>query len=251
MAFDGWENNIPPQSWDRMLAMDTGGSSPNALIWTALDPDSGSLVAYDEVYEVTTDMRSLADKALPKMTTLSQGSYHFRFKVIDYENKIAAEDMRRYGIEFDNAVKHNKMLSVHRFSGYLHPNPRRPFPQWHPLAGQPGAPLFFITANCSNLIREIPQQRWKEGRGDTMKDEADRNVPNHAVDCCLYTVRLLPPAADVKIVAPVLNTGPRINTISALYWEDVRKKREAKEPEQRQKYRSDHSHSIRKVIGLC
>src|ERR1043165_3279544 len=114
-TFAGWDGDIPPQEWERFLAMDVGGSSPNALVWCAQCPDTHTIVAYDEIYEVTTDMRKLAEQALPRMKS-QRGDYNFRFKVIDYENRIAAEEMQRHGIRFDNAVKHNKMLSIHRLS---------------------------------------------------------------------------------------------------------------------------------------
>lgn len=242
MAFEGWVGNVPPLSWERMLGMDVGGASPNALLFYALDPDTGSVVAYDEIYEITTDMRRIAAQAIPKLKHPDGIEYRFKFKVIDYENRIAAEDMRRYGIRFDNAVKHNKLLSVHRLAGYLHPNPRRPFPRWHPQSGQPNSPLFFITPNCKNLIKELPQQRWKEGLGDTIKDEMDRAIANHATDTALYVVRLLPPAADVPIVAKPVE-AKQMNAISRLYYEDLKRMKAERGPtETRRPYNVAHTY---------
>src|SRR5437773_9866437 len=113
MAYEEWVNGEPPVTWDRILAWDVGGAAPHALIWSAIDTQ-GYLTSYDEVYLATTDMSRIADLALPKMKTASGLELNFRFRVVDYENKIAAEDMRRLGITFTNAIKHGKAASIQR-----------------------------------------------------------------------------------------------------------------------------------------
>lgn len=228
-----WKDGIPPASWVRMLAMDVGGATANALEWGAICPDTKSLVIYDEVHKVTTNMREVADLALPKMKPEgSESEYNFLAKVGDYENRVALADMSRHGITFTNAVKHNKTISVGRLSGYLHPNPKRPFPLWHPLAGQFGAPLIYVMSACSHLINEIPQQKWKKaeiakgGDGTSVKDELDRSVPHDCVDCVLYITRILPAPATIEIPKINLLTDTR-SLQSKLYWEDVRRKKES------------------------
>jgi hypothetical protein len=221
--------------------MDVGGATANALEWGAKDPVSHSLVMYDEINLVTTDMRLIAEQAKPKMKHPETGEeYAFLFKVIDHENKIAGDDMARHGLRFTNAVKQNKALSIHRLSGYLHPNPKRPFPAWHPRKGELGAPLIFIMPRCKNLIKEIPVQKWKEGEGDTVKDEMDRTIRHDAVDCLLYIARLLPAPVDIPIIAVKLVEDGR-SLQSKLYWADV-KKQQAKmsEAETRKKYNPSH-----------
>lgn len=246
-TFQGWENGRPPREWVRLMAFDVGGATANALEWAAICPETQSLVFYAEVHKVTTNMRLVADLALPNMKPEgSDTEYNFLAKVGDYENRIALADMGRYGITFTNAVKHDKSISVGRLSGYLHPNPKRPYPSWHPLAGQLGAPLLYITLACPHLIAEIPQQRWKKadvakgGDGSTMKDELDRSVKHDAVDGALYIVRLLPAPATIKI--PQIKTTDTRSLQSQLYWADVAKKK-AKESSSapRQKYNPSHT----------
>jgi hypothetical protein len=229
--FEGWIDGIPPRTWVRILAMDVGGATANNLEWAAICPDTQSLVFYDEVNKVTTDMRLVADLSLPKMSPEGEDAeYNFLAKVGDYENRVALADMGRYGINFSNAVKHNKTISAGRLSGYLHPNPKRPFPLWHPRAGELGAPLMFTTPRCKHLNNEIPMQKWKaqpgaKSEGTSLKDELDRSVKHDAVDCALYIVRLLP--APATVVIPKLKmTGQEINLQSNLYWEDVRRAKE-------------------------
>lgn len=232
-AFEGWEGMVPPRAWKRILAYDVGGATANNLEWAAIDPDTQSLVFYQEVNKVTTNMRELAELSLPYMRpSETESEYDFIAKVGDYENRVALADMGRHGIQFTNAVKHNKNLSVSRLSAYLHPNPRRQFPRWHPQAGELGAPLLYMTPACKELANEIPQQKWKTGtgigEGDSVKDELDRSIKHDAVDCALYIVRILPAPATIKL-AKVDPKKPEINLQSKLYWEDVRKEREKHE----------------------
>lgn len=253
--FQGWENGIPPRHWKRILAMDIGGASPNAMEWFAQDPESQSIIAYDEINKVTTDMREMAVLALPKMKYPGANEeYDFIAKVGDYENRVALDDMGRHGIRFTNAVKHDKMLSVHRFAAYLHPNEKRPFPQWHPLAGQPGSPLLFITLACKQLISEIPQQKWKNERaGDSVKDELDRSVRHDALDCGLYVARIMPAPATIPVPKIQVSSDTR-SLQSKLYWADVKAQKERlSQSEERKAYNPSHNNGGAKwksVLGL-
>lgn len=229
MAFEGWNNMVPPGDWERVLAMDVGGATNNALEFGAIDPHTKSLVMYDEIHKISTDMRELAELCKPKMMNPETGvEYKFQFRTGDYENRVALDEMGRNGVRFTNAVKHDKLLSVQRLSGYLHPNPKRPYPAWHPKAGQPGAPLLFLTAGCPQLAKEIPIQRWKEAEeGSEVKDEMDRGVKHDCVDALLYIVRLLP--ASTTIAYPkVAPKEDRRSLMSKLYWQDVKRMEQLK-----------------------
>jgi hypothetical protein len=251
MSYDGWLNGVPPTHWRRVLSFDVGGASANAMEWGALCPETQTLVMYDEIHLVTTDMRLLAQEALPKMKDHEGIDYDFIFKVVDYENRVAADEIGRNGLPFTNAIKTNKNLSIQRFSSYLHPNPRRPFPSWHPRAGQLGAPLCFITPVCKNLIKEIPTQKWKSGEGDQVKDEMDRSVKHDTVDCCLYIARLLPAPAEIPIPKVARPDETQMSLQSRLYWEDVKRFRERQvEGEQRRPYHPAHGgQDWKQVLG--
>lgn len=240
-AFENWDAGVPPTDWPRLLAMDVGGATANCLEWVAQDPVSKSIVFYNEVHKVTADMRLVADMSLPYMKDSRGQQYNFLAKVGDQENKIALSDMGKYGITFTNAVKQNKLVSVQRLSGYLHPNPNRHFPAWHPRAGQLGAPLMYITPACKHLIEEIPQQKWKSETGGTdLKDEMDRAVKHDAVDCALYIVRILPAPLDIPIQV-AKPAGKEMNLQSKLYWEDVKRQKEKQASNApRTKYNPNH-----------
>ncbi len=240
-AFDGWDGMTPPLEWKRVLAMDVGGATPNNLEWAAVCPDTQTLVFYDEVNLTTTDMREIALRALPKMKAPSGIEYQFTAKVVDYENRVAADDMARYGIRFSNAIKHDKTTSIQRLAGYLHPNPARPYPKWHPKAGRLGAPLLFITEGCPRLIHELPLQKWKnDASGASMKDEMDRNIRHDAVDCALYIARVMP--APITIPIPKIAAVEDSRSLqSKLYWLDVKRMEERnKQGENRKPYSASH-----------
>lgn len=231
---ENWINGRPPKEWPRIMACDVGGSSPWAFIWAAIDPFD-NVIAYDEVYMTTTNVEALVELAYPKMFDEENKPYTFRAKVIDYENKVAAEDLRRRGIHFTNAQKHGKAGSIARFSSYLHPNAKHHFPNYHPRAGQSGSPRWFFTTNCPNNIREIPQQRWKEDvTNQRLKDELDRTIANHATDCDLYISRELPEPATLK-PAPGFE-AKNISLMSRMYYADL-KKQEEKKAQAKQEYR--------------
>jgi len=237
-----WVNGNPPLEWSRLLACDVGGATPWAFEWCAVDPD-GNLIFYDEICRTTGDVDSLANEALPKMKDENGNDYKFTKKIIDYENKVASEDLKRRGIVFTNAQKMNKNASVQRFRSYLHPNAKHHFPDWHPLAGQPNSPRVFFSNHCRNLRRELPQQRWKENvhsDDGTRKDEMDRNVRHDTVDCALYICRELPDPTKLKpkLWSDIL--ARPISTISKLYWCEVAKRKAQQESGHRKPYRAGH-----------
>jgi hypothetical protein len=182
-----------PKAWDRYLAVDVGGSDPWAWIFAAVDP-AGNIIVYDEIYAPGTRIAPFVERAQKRLGD----QYHFRRKIIDYENKLAAGELQEAGIRFDNAKKSNKRESIFRLSGYLHPSDARVFPDWHPRAGQSGAPRLYITSNCRSLIAELPQQKWKQVRGeDSYVNAPDEAVANHAVDATLYIIRELPKPTEL------------------------------------------------------
>ncbi len=221
-----WINGRPPKEWPRLMAVDVGGASPWAFEWCAIDPFD-NVIVYDEIYMTTTNVDKLVEEAYPKMFDEDNKPYVFRSKVIDYENKIAAEDLRRRGIAFTNAQKHGKAGSIHRLSSYLHPHPKHHFPEWHHKAGQANSPRMFFSVNVRNGIRELPQQRWKEDlTNERMKDEPDRTIDNHATDCYLYIARELPEVTKLR-PAP----GPdqsRLSMMSRMYYADLKRQEEKK-----------------------
>ncbi len=188
-ACRGWEkvngHLQPPKSWPRFLGIDAGGADPWAFEFSAMDP-WGNMVFYHEVYRAEVYVGSFKDDIQPRMKDL-----HFSKIPMDYENKAAQEELKRIGIRVTNAIKRNKLESINKMARYIHPNPQRGFPEWHPKAGTPGSPGIFFTEGCPHLVEELPQQRWRElrGQGGITLNEPDPRVANHGTDASLYVMR--------------------------------------------------------------
>ena len=222
-----WINGRPPRDWKRVMACDVGGATHWAFEIAAQDP-WGNVVFYDELSAIA-EMDWLAEKLKPKLLDEHGEPYYWIAKVIDYENKLAAEDFRRRGVIFTNAQKMGKASSINRLSAYLSTNPKHHFPEWHPRAGQPNAPRLYVTSGCPVLIHEIPQQRWKEevGSDGRLKNEADRSVRHDCWDACIYIVRELPDPATLPAI-PAPDARHPLSKQSECYYEMVRmKEREA------------------------
>lgn len=182
-----------PEHWTRVLGVDVGGTHPWAWIFVAVD-DLGNLIVYDEIHGPGTRIAPFVTEA-----KLRIGNLKFRSMVIDYENKLAAGELAEHGIRMTNAQKTNKMETVLRLSGYLHPNERRAYPAWHPDAGKPGSPGIFFADTCKNLIAEMPQQRWRKIRGqETLANEIDPTVANDCCDALGYCIRELPKPSTLE-----------------------------------------------------
>lgn len=197
----GWIGHEPPLQWPRYMGIDTGGADPWAFECSAVDP-WGNLIFYDEVYR-------------PEVYT---GSFEKELKAIihernfvgfpmDWENKQAQEELKRIGIRVTNAHKRGKVKKSFDIAArYIHPNPERAFPDWHPRAGEGGSPGIFFTERVPNLVRELPQQRWKKLAGyDIELNEPDTRIADHAVDGFLYVLRERPrPEEALKSLATKL-----------------------------------------------
>lgn len=243
--FDEWDDQVHcfrmaecfpegiPAEWNRLLAVDVGGSDPWAWEFAAVDP-WGNVIFYDEIYGAGARVEPFARKAKPKI-----GDYRWQSKVIDYENKVAAAELAEHGITFTNAKKQNKNDSIFRMSGYLHPSKGHVFPSWHPKRGQPGSPRMFVSDQNKYLKNEIPQQRWRQLQGsEQFQNEMDPDTVKHSVDAGLYLLRELPRPTEltrtlISNLAPELDVRSRI-----LHFE----KRLAKQNEQRARFNGVFGH---------
>ena len=123
------------------------------------------------------------------------------------------------GVKVTSAVKRNKREgAINKLARYLHPNPTRRFPDWHPRAGQMGSPGVFYTEGVPKLVEELPQQKWREVNGVSV-NEPDPSVPDHACDAEYYVIRERPepaslPKAPLGQYGQELTTDPR----SLVYW---------------------------------
>lgn len=231
----GWDGKEPPKDWKRYLGIDPGGADPWAFEAVAVDP-WGNLICYDEIYrpEVFTGAFEKELKAI------IDGRNFVGFPM-DWENKQAQEELRRIGVRVTNAHKRQKVKrSFDILARYIHPNPTRAFPRWHPKheSGEMGAPGIYFTDHVPNLVRELPQQRWKKLVGyDIEINEPDPKVSDHSVDALLYVCRENPHPDQtlVPIEAKIAALG--LDKRNAYYY--LMEEKNKMLAEKRQRQRSD------------
>lgn len=194
---------VPPHDWPRTIGLDHGSSTanPSAAEWITRDPE-GFFIVYMEYYAVGPpavhipvikdlmmrdghpEIRPVMD---PQMQRATKGHTHMYSVADEYEwNGPPPEDRRgeRQGIKLVRKYveRETGRLQLLRL---LEPDPDRMFPEWHLRAGEPGSPGIFIAQQCTNLWRELPGIRYKEGATDDTE-----KVNDHAYDALWHA---LPP----------------------------------------------------------
>ena len=74
-----------------------------------------------------------------------------------------------------------------------------PFPAWHPLAGEMGAPRIYFTRACGDLVDELraaPLQPIDARDGGEIVDPKWEGKSGHAVAMARYAVMSKPDASD-------------------------------------------------------
>lgn len=210
----GWDGPEPPKHWAHYMGIDTGGTDPWAFETSAVDP-YGNVIFYTEIYRPEVNVPSFE----PELRRILDGR-KLESAPMDYENKTAMEELNRLGLfRVKNAYKRDKIKkSFTQVARYLHPNPERAFPDWHPRAGEPGSPGLFFTEGVPNMVREIPQQRWKKLQGtDISLNEPDSRVSDHAVSALYYTLRERPRPEDALKPVGIKSLQPGIDLRSAYH----------------------------------
>jgi hypothetical protein len=208
----GWDGHEPPKLWPRYMGIDAGGVDPWAFEAAAVD-SYGNLIFYDEINRPEVYVGNF-EKEVKKII---DGRNFIRFPM-DWENKPSQEELRRIGVRVTNAFKRNKLHSIQLLARYLHPNPERAFPDWHPRAGEPGSPGIFFTERVPGLVREIPQQRWKKILGhDIETNEMDPKMRDDTVHGCLYVIRERPRPEEALITIAIKLEAAGVDRRSAYY----------------------------------
>lgn len=161
-----------PAHWHRFESMDHGVSAPTAwYLWTT--DTQGNHVILDEYYEVRDTVAKHAagiklkreegwqrkdDNGWP-ITNAVFGDPSIANKT-GMQRKLGdpASVLTEYndcglGISLAN---HDRRAGFARLRELLNLNPERPFPEWHPLYGQTGAPkLYVVASKCPNLAKQL------------------------------------------------------------------------------------------------
>lgn len=194
-----------PKAWRRVVGLDHGRRNPTAATWIVTDTD-GNLIVYRE-YQIAGP--SVAEHARAIRTRDKGETIERRVADPSMFNKTqsrgdkwysVADEYREWGLDLepgDNAMK----PSLDRVGTLLWPDPQHAFPQWHPKAGQKGAPRLYFFRSCEQTISQVSAWRFKDFRGDGMGlREEPVDVDDHLCDCIRYVAMSFPEASEaVKV----------------------------------------------------
>lgn len=162
--------NVPPRYGVCVRAIDFGWNNPFVCLWLYRDPD-GSWTVYDEHYKARELIQSHA-ASIKRRVTPVQGI------VRTWADPEAAQDRQELaalGIGTASAKK-DVMHGIEEVQRML-------------TVQANGKPRLFVTANCTNTIREIASYQW-ESNTTERKDAADepRKKDDHCVDSLRYAI---------------------------------------------------------------
>lgn len=202
-----------PDQYERFEALDFGVANPTCVLAFAVDYD-GNLIVHDSYYEKdtlvsehATAIRQLRRKwwpreqtpichADPSMWARTGGISRFGDPATDVSE---FEDAGLGGLVRGNNRRRPGRIRV---AELLNPDPNRPFPAWHPHAGERGSPRLFIVADrCPELVEQIadapllPLESGREGAGEIV-DPAWESSDGHAVAALRYGVMSRPDASS-------------------------------------------------------
>jgi len=181
----------PPDSWQpRTIVLDHGTNNPTAVIWCAVHPE-GFHIIYKEHYAASQTVDWHARKILeindvdsPEFLLADPAIFNLTLQNPKRGMHSVADLYADYDLHFvpaDNDVKSGIQMLLNNFK--IDKDLINPFTQ------KKGSPRIFITADCENIIHEVPQYRWKDvrvrGRFKNKPEEPEK-ANDHTVDCIRY-----------------------------------------------------------------
>lgn len=157
-----------PLWWERFESMDWGSTNPCAWHAWAVDND-GNVVCFDELY-VEEPQPHLPDDIAPLVLEVRKAWHpegerpvvHADPSVFDGkgitnrwgEPANVADEFQHLGIDLSPANR-DRQAGYVRIAQLLRVDDTRPFPAWHPRAGELGAPKLFVFKRCVALREQL------------------------------------------------------------------------------------------------
>lgn len=153
---------VLPKWWDRFEAMDYGSTNPTAWGAFAVDDDQ-NVVVFDMYYAPGL----IAEHAQEVLKRRRRWGSRVCFAPPDIKHKFGKlalngtemsveTEFMEHGISFLPA-QNDRRAGYQRVSEMLRCVPDRRFPDWHPRAGEPGAPRLFVldTESMAPLVQQL------------------------------------------------------------------------------------------------
>ena len=186
-----------PAHWPRVIGWDHGYRNPTAIHAGAVD-EYGNIIIYKEHYRDNMTVKEHAQcfKIMARDDKFPVGADDSYQVFMDYgvkgtydkDGKTIWEEYREHGIYGLNPDK-DVNAGINMVKQYLKPDPERLYPEWHPRAGQRGAPkLFIVSSRCVNLINEMQTYQWEETKEEHAHQERPKKWNDHACDSTRYLI---------------------------------------------------------------
>jgi hypothetical protein len=183
--------------WELYASLDHGYNNPTAWLWHGVDGD-GNVVTFAEHYE--SEMIVEDHAAQVKLINGSIGrdpGMYIGDPAIAQRNAVTGSSIQsEYGLYGINiALASNEVLNgINKVNTYLSYNVHKK-PRW------------YITRNCSNLIREIQKYRWKtwsnkKSERQNNKFDIPHKKDDHACDSARYFFTIMPDLTPIKQSEP-------------------------------------------------
>lgn len=195
------EPYIPPLDWEWYVSIDHGYSNPTAMLWHAVSP-TGKAVTFWEHYVAQMTVNKHAEfyhqynkefKRLPNFT-VGDPAMNQRQGVTGTSIK---QEYATHGVYVADA--NNDVASgINRMQQYLKE------------LGSDNQPVWTITANCTNTIKEIKRLRWAtytsaKSQYDNNRKESVHKKDDHTFDSARYFFSFMPDLRPTERTAEDMN----------------------------------------------
>lgn len=177
---------MPPANWPKWRAVDWGYAKPFACVWMTMNPDTGRVFVYREVYGPGYDdrqqARTIKTMTPPDETISITYADPSMWAAKNYKGVVysTADQYQEEGVPLTPAD--NDRLSGKRKVDRV-------------MADLPdGAPGLIVTENCSNLIRTLPYLVYDRAN----VEDVDTTQEDHAYDALRYGLTNYRIIADEK-----------------------------------------------------
>jgi phage terminase large subunit-like protein len=185
------------RGWNIYTSVDHGVNNPTAWLWHAVSPE-GRVVTFHEHYQG--DMTIKQHSEVVKQYEAENGLEIFARTgdpaMKQRNGESGMNNIQLYALEGINigveGVPREVSIGVNRVRSYL-------------KAGTDGKPMWTITENCQNLIKEIKRLHWKTFASSKQRDnnnpqETIQKKDDHAADSARYFFTLMPELVPGSIV---------------------------------------------------
>lgn len=155
------------------IAVDFGYSDPTCVLFFQYDEDTDTIYCIDQIYQSGLTTEQLAFKLKKKLSEYGLNMTNVRYSIGDSAQAQQIADLNsQWGFNFEPTIKINIASGLDKVRQYL-------------MSISNGVHLF-ISPNCTNLIRELKNYRFKNKGGNMSEQPVTKD--DHSPDCLRYYV---------------------------------------------------------------